>query len=80
MKSGLIVAFFKIIKFYNIKINKKWGNFKMLFKSEIEISEFISEVSLINLETGNIKVCSVLNASSVIFLMEIIYFNKNRIS
>ena len=51
----------------------------MLFKFKIEIFKFIFKVFLINLKTGNIKVYLVLNTLSVIFLMKIIYFNKNKI-
>ena len=51
----------------------------MLFKFKIKIFEFISGISLVNLKIENIKVYLILNALSVIFLMEIIYFNRNKI-
>ena len=51
----------------------------MFFKFKIKIFEFISKISLINLKIENIKVYLILNILSIIFLMEIIYFNKNRI-
>ena len=51
----------------------------MFFKSEIKIFKFIFEISLINSKTGNIKVYLILNTLSIISLMEIIYFNKNKI-
>ena len=44
----------------------------MLFEFKIKIFEFIFEISLINSETGNIKVHSILNTL-------IIYFNEDRI-
>ena len=51
----------------------------MFFKFKIKIFKFISKVSLINLKIENIKVYLILNTLLIIFLMEIIYFNKNRI-
>ena len=51
----------------------------MFFKFEIKIFKFIFKVSLINSETGNIEVYLVLNTLLTIFLMEIIYFNKDKI-
>ena len=52
----------------------------MFSEFKIEIFKFIFGISLINSKTGNIKVYLVLNTLLTIFLMEIIYFNKNRIS
>ena len=68
-----------MIRLYDVEINKKWNNFKILSEFGIKVSEFISGISLINSEIRNIKVCLVLNTSSAISSMEIIYFNKDRI-
>ena len=51
----------------------------MLFEFKIKIFEFIFKVSLINSKTENIKVYLVLNVLSIISLMKIIHFNKNKI-
>ena len=75
----MTVTFFKIIKLYNIKISEKWSNFKVFSEFKIKIFEFIFKVSLINLKTENIKIYSVLNTLSVIFLIKTIYFNKDKI-
>ena len=81
MKSELTVAFFKFkaVRLCDTGINEKWGNFGMLFKFGIKVSEFISGVFLINSETEGTEVYSVLNALSAISLMETIYLNKNKI-
>ena len=79
MKFKLTVTFLKVIKLYNIKIDEKWSNFGIFFEFKIEVSEFISGVSLINSETGNIEVYLVLNVLSVTSLMKTIHFNKDKI-
>ena len=73
------MTFFKVIRFYNIKINKKWNNFKIFSKFEIKIFEFIFKVSLINLKTEDIKVYSILNTLLIISLIEIIHFKRDKI-
>ena len=52
---------------------------KVFFKFKIKIFEFIFEISLINSENENIEVYLILNILSIIFLIEIIYFNKDKI-
>ena len=51
----------------------------MFSEFEIEIFKFIFKVFLINSETEDIKIYLVLNILLTTFLMEIIYFNKNKI-
>ena len=51
----------------------------MLSEFKIKIFEFIFKVSLINSETESIEVYLILNTLLIIFLIETIHFNKNKI-
>ena len=51
----------------------------MFFKFKIKIFKFIFKVFLINSETGNTEVYLILNTLLIIFLIETIHFNKNKI-